>query len=406
MAAPASFPTDSRAATDRPAGRGARLAVLAGVGLIAALAVWFFLVPQPVAELRKTGEEIIAEGGDISPIALELERRGRKADALVLRAESALKRGDVRQALTLAESVPGTETDGRAACIEGEALLLLGQASPAGERFQFALKKEPDNKRALLGMAAAWYDLGALVRAIEPAERASELDASDGRALHLLGSIHLQLGERALGREKLELAAERGLSPQQSREVVRRLLELELAEGRLDQAEGLARRLTEFQNPTVQEKALLAWLRELKADGDKEKEDAYQEMRKLASQDTENPRIARWLGEMATRLGKPAEAVQPLEKAVVLEPQALEPRHQLAQALEMAGLRERAAQARADSKVLEGRLKRLTELNSQVDENPLDPKPRLEMAKICGQMGREDWARHWSESARRLGARN
>jgi len=405
MGAPPPSPSATSHSPDSPAGVWARLAVLAGVAGIAALAGWYFLIPEPVENLRKAGEKALSDGGDVSSIALALEQRGRKTDALVLRAESALKRGDVRQALALAESVPTAESDGRAACVVGEALLLLGQASPAGERFQFALKNDPDNIRALLGMAAAWYDLGALVRALEPAERAAELDTRDGRALHLLGSIHLQLGERALGREKLELAAERALSPRQAREVVRQLMELELAEGRLDQAEGLARRLEGFPNPTPQEKALVAWLGELKADGEPEKENAYSALRAQAGQDPENPRIARWQGEMAMRQGKASEAVDPLEKAVRLEPQAMEPRHQLAQALERAGLRERAARARADLAVLEGRLKRLTELNSQVDANPLDPKPRLEMSEICGQMGRADWARQWAESAQRLGAR-
>lgn len=397
-------PTGTTDPPDRPAGRGARLAVLAGVAIVAGVAGWYFLVPEPIAKLQAAGAQILAQGGDVSEVALALENRGQKNEALLLRAESALKRGDLRQALAFIDGIPAAESDGRVACVVGEALLLSGQASPAGERFQFALKKDPDNKRALLGMAAAWYDLGALVRALEPAEKAAELDAKDGRALHLLGSIHLQLGERALGREKLELAAERELPTRQARDVVRQLLELELAEGRLEQAEGLAKRLAEFPKLTPHEKGLLAWLRELKADGETDKEGAYQELRSLASQDPENPRLPRWVGEMAMRLGKVSEAVDPLEKAARLEPQSLEPRHILALALERAGLGERAARVRADSIVLEGRLKRLTELNSQVDANPLDPKPRLEMSEICAQLGRPDWARQWVESAQRLGA--
>jgi len=383
-------PTGTTDPPDRPAGRGARLAFLAGVAIVAGVAGWYFLVPEPIAKLQAAGAQILAQGGDVSEVALALENRGQKNEALLLRAESALKRGDLRQALAFIDGIPAAESDGRVACLVGEALLLSGQASPAGERFQFALKRG-DLRQAL-------------VRALEPAEKAAELDAKDGRALHLLGSIHLQLGERALGREKLELAAERELPTRQARDVVRQLLELELAEGRLEQAEGLAKRLAEFPKLTPHEKGLLAWLRELKADGETDKEGAYQELRSLASQDPENPRLPRWVGEMAMRLGKVSEAVDPLEKAARLEPQSLEPRHILALALERAGLRERAARVRADSIVLEGRLKRLTELNSQVDANPLDPKPRLEMSEICAQLGRPDWARQWVESAQRLGA--
>ena len=54
---------------------------------------------------------------------------------------------------------------------------------------------------------------------------------------------------------------------------------------------------------------------------------------------------------------------------------------------------------RQDLALLEQRLKQLTALNAKVDENPLDPAPRLEMATVCETIGRPDWARQWRESA-------
>ena len=119
---------------------------------MAGVAGWYFLVPEPIAKLQAAGAQILAQGGDVSEVALALENRGQKNEALLLRAESALKRGDLRQALAFIDGIPAAESDGRVACVVGEALLLSGQASPAGERFQFSLKKDPETKPALLGI--------------------------------------------------------------------------------------------------------------------------------------------------------------------------------------------------------------------------------------------------------------
>lgn len=384
-------------------GRGLRLFLLLGLAGLVAVASWYLLRPEPLASLLDRAEKILAEGGDPSSIAATLENRGEISEAKVLRARMSLKNGDIRRALDLAESVPNRdEAYLRAACLVGESLLLMGQPLPAGERFQTVLKSEPENIRALLGLAAVWYDLGALVRALEPAEAAARLDTSDGRALHLLGSIHLQLGERVLGREKLELAAGRQLAPSQAREVMGKLLELELADGRVEQAESLVKRLDAYRPVSVREQALILWLEELQAEKDADRNAVFESFKRLAQSQPADAVLSRWLGEMAMRSAKAEEAIGPLQATIQLEPQALEPRHLLAQALERAGQPGKAAQVRADLALLESRLKKMTELNGLVDGNPLNPRPRLEMAALCEQMGRSDWARHWRDSAKGL----
>ncbi len=386
-------------------GRGLRLCLLMGLAALVMVAGWYLLRPEPLPLLLNRAEKILAEGGDVSSVVAALENRGHISEAKVLRARVALKNGDIRRALDLAESVPSRDDAYlRAACLVGESLLLMGQPLPAGERFQTVLKSEPENIRALLGLAAVWYDLGALVRALEPAESAAGLETKDGRALHLLGSIHLQLGERVLGREKLELAAARELSPSQAREVVGKLLELELADGRVEQAESLVKRLDAYRPVSAREQALILWLEELKAETDAGRNAAYESLKRLALAHPQDASLSRWLGEMAMRSAKADDAIGPLQAAIQLEPQALEPRHLLAQALERAGQPAKAAQVRADLALLESRLKKLTELNGLVDGNPLDPGPRLEMAALCEQMGRLDWASHWRDSAKGLTA--
>ncbi len=379
--------------------------LLLGLAGLVVVAGWYLLRPEPLPSLLNTAEKILAEGGDISSVAATLENRGHISEAKLLRARVALKNGDVRRALDLAESVSSRDDAyRRAACLVGECLLLMGQPLPAGERFQMVLKSEPENIRALLGLAAVWYDLGALVRALEPAESAARLDPKDGRALHLLGSIHLQLGERVLGREKLELAAGRELAPSQAREVVGKLLELELADGRVEQAESLVKRLDTYRPASAREQALILWLEELKAETDAGRNAAFESLKRLALAHPKDASLSRWLGEMAMRSARADDAIGPLQAAIQMEPQALEPRHLLAQALERAGQPAKASQVRADLALLESRLKKMTELNGLVDGNPLDPGPRLEMAALCEQMGRSDWARHWRDSAKGLAA--
>jgi Flp pilus assembly protein TadD len=387
-----------------PVGRGSRFALLGGLGVLVLAAAWWLVAPESVDGLKKVGQKTLAENGDVSAIATALENRGCKSDALLLRAESAMKRGDLRKALAFAESVPDANSNLDAICIIGESLLIMGQPSPAGERFQSVLSRDPENRRALLGLAAAWYDLGALVRTLEPAEKAAQLDPKDGRALHLLGSVHLQLGERAVGREKLNQAAERELPPMQEREVIRQLMELDLADGRVEEADLLAKRLADYQLASPREQALILWLEELKAETDAGRNAAFESLKRLALAHPKDASLSRWLGEMAMRSARADDAIGPLQAAIQLEPQALEPRHLLAQALERAGQPGKAAQVRADLALLESRLKKMTELNGLVDGNPLDPGPRLEMAALCEQMGRSDWARHWRDSAKGLAA--
>ena len=381
-----------------------RIAFVGGLVLVVGAGGWYFMAPVAVESLRREAEEKLAAGGDVAPFASSLRGRGLVGEAKLLQARAALRQGDTQLALQLAESIAFSDpAHTSATCLIGESLLLMGQPLFAGERFQEVLKTEPDNERALLGLAAVWYDLGALVRALEPAEKAATLNPKDGKALHLLGSVHLQLGERAIGREKLEQAVERALSPRQAREVIGQLLELDLADGRVAEAEGLAKRLEAFQPGTTREKGLQAWLMEARTENEAEKSQALDLLVVLGRENPQDATLARWQGEMAMRLGRAIDAVGPLELTARLEPQSQEARHLLARALDRSGQTEKAKGVRADLAVLEGRLKLLTELNSKVDANPLDAAPRLEMAKVCEALGKPDWAQQWRESVRGLG---
>src|SRR5262249_4069757 len=140
-----------------------------------------------------------------------------------------------------------------AAAVSGRCLLQLGETHQAERAFLFVLAQQPTNPDAHRGLAAVYFDQGALKRAAKHCEEWANLAPGDGRPCRFLALILKDLDHKSEAVAAYREALRRDLSDNVTQEVRVELAEMLTKTGAyaealatLDRCDALA-----AQNPKV-----------------------------------------------------------------------------------------------------------------------------------------------------------
>jgi tetratricopeptide (TPR) repeat protein len=140
----------------------------------------------------------------------------KNADALAAWIEFSAARGAPRDGLARAEAATAKHPDSAALhALRGDALAAAGSSDAAVRAaYQRALEIEPEQHRALAGLAALEAKVGARESALALYERAARADANDRAAVRMAADLLVQLGRRDEGEARLgQLIARVSLRP-------------------------------------------------------------------------------------------------------------------------------------------------------------------------------------------------
>jgi tetratricopeptide (TPR) repeat protein len=387
------------------------LAVLLLVAVLAGLRAWAqHRTTRPDYRLRR-GQEA-ARGGDYAradELADLLEADGHPDHAHLLRAESLyrLARPDrddrpsgpsplLEQALTELGQVQDAGDLGLdAAALAGQCLLYLNAYRDAEQAFRLVLARRPGDADAHRGMAAIYYDQGALGRAIEQLDEVGHLDPEDGRPFRFMGMIYRDLGQPAEATECYREALRRRLKASVAQEV-----RVELA-GVLVRAASCGEAL-EVLNGCGAEMASTPEARVLRAEclwagGDTGAALALLDQVLTDKPDGVPPLVLRARIHIAA--GEDREAAPLLEKAVAINPGCSDCRHQLALAYRGLGRARDAAQQQQLADQITADQKEMARLNQEANDHPWDPQVRRRLAALCEKRGKPDEVAMWLKAA-------
>jgi tetratricopeptide (TPR) repeat protein len=286
-----------------------------------------------------------------------------------------------------------------AAALLGHCYLRLQRPNDAKNAFEFVLHHQPDDADAHRGLAAAYFDLGALPSATEHLQKVTELDPRDGRPYRLLGLIYknLQREEEAADcyRKALERDLPRG-SPDQGPDRVRRELAECLAAARRH-AEALDV-LSDLHAPRDEAAAVEALRGEcLRAVG--RSAEARAALDRALAEYPGSPDLLRARAELHAAEGEPAAAAALLEQALGIDRHDSTARVQLARAYRTLG---READA-ADQQRLADETRKLFDgvdrLGREAAARPRDAEVRLRLAGLCAKLDRPEDAAKWRRAA-------
>lgn len=345
--------------------------------------VWF-LWPGPESWLRE-GQRAL-ERNDLTRaefLAARLEINNYRDQALLLRGELQLQLGQPSQALMLLNQIVG-QSDVRlqAVALAGRCLLQLGDLLEAERTFSYLLSQRSEDVAAHRGLAAVYYDLGALALAGRHCEEWARLEPMDGRPPRLMGLISKDLGHFQQAVEHYESALARNLKHHVKDEV------------RLEQAECWLR-LREYHKAlgvldgVGPESAGVAQARVSRAEalrGLGRGPEALGLAEKAVAADPRNAAALRLQGQLLLEADQAREALPLLEQAAALAPEDYLAHHLLAQAYARSGRTREAAAKQLQVKQLQNTMDELTKLTQSVMASPKDAALHLRMAECYEQL--------------------
>lgn len=270
--------------------------------------------------------------------------RAQEIDKLYQAGRRAFESGEVYQAVELLGAVADADPRYRdVQLLLGQALLVSGRQLDAKRRFERVLEDDPGNAHAAFLLGLALHQSARYFEAAEALERAHELAPENPNPLIYRGLALLELGRPDEARTAIETAL--GLAP---RDPTARtaLAELELAAGRLQSAEALAREV-------------------LAEPADSGGDDA----RAL-------------LGRILVAEGRPAEAVPVLREALASPSAGSAVTYLLAQALLRSGDTEAGRSAMERFKAEKALEEEVKVLEGELAADPGAVEPRIRLARL------------------------
>ncbi len=123
-----------------------------------------------------------------------------RAIALAREAELALTLGDVQSARTLVAQAQGVEAHPYVIAVSGLTWLIDGQADKAKAAFETALRRDPKDAKALLGLGLAEIKLGNIQEGLKKLQAANEAEPGNALILTYLGRAQQQAGDTEAAR--------------------------------------------------------------------------------------------------------------------------------------------------------------------------------------------------------------
>jgi tetratricopeptide (TPR) repeat protein len=387
------------------------LGLMGAVGVALAGFRWYRAFNQPDYQLER-GQEALRRGdrAKAQHVVWVLEADGHRDHAHLLRAQLLfhlakpdLDQDRIGQAVPLLKRCQAElnlireQGDLRieAAALSGQCLLYMKEPAEAERALTFVLKHHPDHVDAHRGLAALYYDQGALAMAMDHLKEVVRLDSEDGRAHRFMGRIYKELEQIPLALTCYEKAMKSQLS------------EGLILEVRAEWADCLVK-AKEF-GPA------LALLQELPANGPLAAElpvlraqclvglDRTEEARKfLDGALTRNPKsvpMLRLRAQLFLDAQDAKAAAGLLEQAVALDPHDYESRYLLGQVYQNLNRPEEAAKERQSAEQIKGLLTEFNHGSAEALNKPWDAALRRRLADLCIQLGRRDQADQWLQAA-------
>jgi tetratricopeptide (TPR) repeat protein len=366
------------------------LLALSLTGMLAAGGWWWYSTTRPDYRLRVGLEALDRGDPDTAELmAARLAAGGYNNHALLLRGKKLLLEGRHARALEELNRIRDTGWIRlEAAVLSGRCQLKLKNPHDAERAFLFVLKQDPNSVDAHRGLAAVYFDQGAMARAVLHCEKWAELSPTDGRPYRFMGHIYQEMGQKEDALSALQKALQRDLAETVVQEVLVELADLQVGQS---QYEGALQTLSRCDAETAKAALPLTLRAEcLFALGKKA------QARDLVRQALEaHPGFARLLRLRARQHLEAKEyraAAALLEKAVRADPNDLAARALLAQAYTGLG---RPADAREQQRLIkrtQGYYDELTRLTRQLLVRPTDPGLHRRMADLYQLLNKPELA--------------
>jgi tetratricopeptide (TPR) repeat protein len=375
---------------------GRRWKALVSLALVLALAggagAWWYQTSQPEYRMR-AGHEALQHGkpDQAEKVVLRLEADGYTDYAHLLRGEIHLREHRYDQALAEFNRIQDQgQIRLEAAALSGQCLLYLQQPREAARVWRFVVAQSPDNVDANRGLAALYFDQGALPLALRYAEQWARLDPDDGRPHRFMGRMYNDLYQNAEAVTAYRAALQRQLSAAVAEEVRQ-----ELAECLIKQTE-YARAL-EVLEGCDPEKVVALRAEALWGLG------RLAEARKLldhvlpdgsSSSDLIRLRAKVYLAE-----DEPQAAAPLLERALRMDRHDHQSRYLLSQVYERLGRHGEAAEQQLLCQQTQDLVKEMRQLNQKVMNDPWDGSSRVQLAAVCQKLDKPILAEMWQKAA-------
>jgi tetratricopeptide (TPR) repeat protein len=373
------------------------LALLVALGAVAVAAAWWYQTTRPSYRLRQ-GQEALRHGRpDIADrLARRLEADGYADHARLLCGEAFLREHEFERANQEFNQIQDRgDLLIEASAIYGLAYLSVKRSFEAERLLRYVVSREPDHLDAQRGLAAIYFDQGALTLAVRHAKECARLEPNKGYPFWLIGVIYKDLGRYAAARDAFLEALKRELSAQQSNEVHEGLIEV------LVQLKDYAKAWTMLNAcpPAVAEKPKILACRAECLWGLDRGSEAKTLLDKALQEHPHVPDLLRLRAKLYLNENEPQRAAALLERAVQIDRHDPVSRYQLVQAYRMLGRPKQAAEQERLLKQTQEYLAQLTSLNEAIAERPWDVAVRTRLAEICEKLDKPDWAAMWRQAA-------
>lgn len=351
--------------------------------------------PSPAEHLAVGRKALVSGDTALAKKTLdELELVGAHDHALVLRGAMRLKAGNPTGAIAVLNTVRDQgEIRREAIAISGQCFLEIRNLREAERSFLFVLSESPDHIDAHRGLAAVYFDQGALLKAVHHLQEVARLDPSDGRPHRMMGFIQSDLDRRKEAVECYQEALRRGLSGPAETEVREELAEQLVGLGRhqeaietLGPADGGRK-----SDRTIRVRAEAEW-----AAG--KMTSAVTLLDRGLAEFPDSAVLLRLRGRLHSESAEWEKAAGILERAVAADPSDLTAHHLLATAYDRLGRPEDANRGRQKHQQIKEDLLLLTNLNREADARPWDSEIRDKIASTCERIGKRDLAEMWRRS--------
>jgi tetratricopeptide (TPR) repeat protein len=368
------------------------------LGLLGGFGWWRFRAIHPDYRLRQGQAALLREDYDKAALLTGLlESSGHLDHAHLLRGQSLLRRGHLNEALLEYNAIDRQRTDllAEASMVFGLGLYFHEHLVEAERLLLHAVQVLPENLDVRRGLAALYYDRGAMRDALHHLQKWAELADDDGMPYRFMGAIYQGLAATGPAAENYAKALERRLPPD-----VREAALVELAQVQVERAEYAD---------------ALACLKQLSADGQAQPRvqecwaeccwgmgrhsEAVALLAPLLAAQVASPRALGLRAKIHAAVGEDAAADVLLKKALRLDAHDCFSRYQLA-LLRTKQKRQGEADEQFRLLALSQQLfKQMSEMNQEAIERPRDAAVRYRLVDVCHQLNKPELAQMWLKAA-------